>query len=190
MTSLIEIFTHAPVWAYVVLALLVVLGIRQAFRRTVDPRLLAVIGVAMIAMSVDGVVGNFGLSATTLLAWAAGFAGATLLLARWLAPTGLRRMQQAGQRTRVEVAGSLLPLAMMLTLFSVKFALGAMKALQVPMLHAPAFVIAISVLCGLASGFFATRAWAVWRCARQAAPVQPTGAGATPAHLSIASPGR
>ena len=97
-----------PLWPFAILAGLVALGWRQSRDRVVQPGTLAKVAVAMLVLSLYGVMAAFGVGLVPVLAWAAGFAAAAWVGAPVFAPRGLSR--EGGS---VRVPGSWLPLALM-----------------------------------------------------------------------------
>ncbi|MFN3302416.1 MAG: DUF6622 family protein [Roseateles sp.] len=160
-----------PLWPFAILAGLVTLGLRQSRERLVRPHALAGLALAMLALSLYGVTAAFGAGALPVLAWAAGLGAMVWLGGPWVAPRGLVREGRA-----VRMPGSWLPMALMLGIFVVKFALGFAAGVRAPVLQATGFVVAVSAALGLFSGAFAVRALAVWRCVQGGAA--PTAAGA------------
>ncbi len=150
-----------PVWPFVILAVLVALGYRQSRDRVVQPGTLARVALAMLALSLYGVVAAFGPGVVPVLAWALGFAAAVFLGGPVLAPRGLAREGSA-----VRVPGSWLPLFLMVGIFSAKFALGFATGVGAPVVHEAWFIAAVSAVLGLFSGAFTARATAVHRFVR------------------------
>lgn len=154
--------THTlPLWPFAILAGLVALGYRQSQDRVVRPATLARVAAVMLALSLYGVMAGFGASPLPVLAWAVGFGGAVLLGGPVFAPRQLAREGEA-----VRVAGSWLPLGLMLGIFMAKFALGFATGIGAPFVHQAWFVALMSAVLGMFSGAFAARAVAVHRFVR------------------------
>ena len=156
-----------PLWPFAILAGLVMLGLRQTRDRVVEPGAMARMALAMLVFSLYGVTTAFGTGALPVLAWAAGYAAAVLLGAPALAPRGLAREGDA-----VRVAGSWLPLVLMVGIFVAKFALGFATGVGAPVVHQAWFAAAASAVFGLFSGAFGARALAVQRFVRAAPAVR------------------
>lgn len=150
-----------PVWVFPLFVLLLALGWRQATTRTLRPALLAWVGVAMVGLSLAGVVTMPGPGAALLLAWATGLALA-LSVGRPVFHPGPLAMAGA----RVQVPGSLMPLVLMMTIFAAKFSIGFATGLGVAMVSSDGFQFVSAGLFGLLSGGFAARGLAVWQFAR------------------------
>lgn len=167
-----------PVWVPALLLGLVWLGWRQVRPRVVRPVVVGGLALGMFGYSLAGVVAAFGVDATALAAWGAGYAAMLALGAAGWAPRGLQRLG----RQQVHMPGSWVPMGLLLTVFAARFALGTVVAMRSPLLADAGFVAAVCALLGAASGGFGLRALAVQRCASQAA------AAGTPASGMVATP--
>jgi len=158
-----------PVWVPVVFLALVLLGYRQSFARTVRPTAVAGTALAMWGFSLYGVVAAFGAVGWALGLWAAGYAGVAFMGTRLIASGSM-----AVVGSSVRIPGSWVPLALMLGIFTAKFALGMAASVHSPVLQSAGFVAVMSAVLGALSGGFGARAMAVHRVARSAA--LPSGA--------------
>ena len=149
-----------PVWVPALFLGLVFLGYRQSLPRTVKPGTLVAIALAMLGLSLSGVVRLFGTEPLALLLWAAGYAVAVILGTKHFASRGL-----VAVGTSVRVPGSWVPLALLLAIFAAKFVLGFAAGVHSPLLQHIAFIAAMSAVLGALSGGFGARAVAVHRCA-------------------------
>lgn len=151
-----------PLWVFGVLLLLVVLGYRQSRERVVTPRTLAGIALAMLGLSLYGVLAAFGPRLAPLLSWAAGIT----MVVGWgrslVGPHGMQAVSGA-----IRVPGSWMPMGLMLGIFLVKFMLGMAVGLGSPMVREPWLMSAASLVFGAFSGAFAARALVVYRFARE-----------------------
>jgi hypothetical protein len=154
-------WSHIPVWVFAILLGLIAMGLVQTRTRLVKPRVLVGVASGLLAYSAWGVTSAFGVQPAALLAWATGLALALGLLMRWVAPQGLVR-----QGHTVQVPGSWLPMALLLSIFLAKFVLGMATGLGASFVQASWFVVLASAVFGLLSGSFAARAWAVHRFAQ------------------------
>lgn len=154
-------WSHIPVWVFAILLGLIALGLVQTRTRLVKPRVLVGVATGLLAYSAWGVTSAFGLQPAPLLAWGVGLVLALGLLMRWVAPQGLVRQGRA-----VQVPGSWLPMALLLSIFLAKFVLGMANGLGASFVQATWFVLLASLVFGLLSGSFAARAWAVHRFAQ------------------------
>jgi hypothetical protein len=157
--------SHIPVWVFFILFGLMALGYRLSRTRLVRPGAVAMIAFAMLAYSLYGVTSAFGVDALPLAAWAGGIAAAIVLGSQVI---GSRGLSLEGERVRV--AGSWWPMALLVAIFAVKFALGLARGVGSPVIEAAWCVGAASGVFGLISGSFAARALAVHRFADATRP--------------------
>jgi hypothetical protein len=153
-TFLITIVSRTPAWVWLVLAALVALGLLQA-RDHVVPRLRVILQpVALGALSLWGVAGAFGLHATVEGPW---LLGGLLGLAATRV-FHLPRQVSALPDGRFAIGGSLIPLAMLMAVFFMRYAVNVSIAV-VPALKADAgFAAMVALLYGLPTGLLAGRA--------------------------------
>jgi hypothetical protein len=157
---LLQIIQHTPVRIWAVLAVLTLIGLSQARPRTIGAARAALLPAAMLALSLAGVVSTFGVSALALAAWGVGV-GMALSLPPRLLPAVEATWSAASDSLRV--AGSWLPLALILGLFSVKYAAGASLALHPEFATQAGFATVCGFAYGLFSGIFAARGRQMWR---------------------------
>jgi hypothetical protein len=176
------ILWNTPLWVWSILAVLLALGLVQARNRKVSGLLILVLPATMIPLSLYGVAASFGASLAALSAWAIGF-GAALTLNGFVffGPRGVRYDAVDG---RFEVPGSLVPLALMLTIFSTRFVFAVVKALNPSIVGAATFIGFVSGILGFCSGVFLSRAiralkFAAWCALMRRARIGST-AGAAP----------
>jgi len=159
---LTQILLHTPKWVYILFALLLWLGAKQLLANTVSLGRVTVMPIVMTGLSIFGVASAFGDSSLTLLAWAAAaLLALTFVLQRGL-PAGTRYDEAA---RRFHVAGSAVPLLLMMGIFFTKYGVGVTLALHPQMRHDATFALAIPVLYGVFSGAFAGRAVRLWKLA-------------------------
>jgi hypothetical protein len=152
----LAILRNAPLWAWGVLAALLVLVLALARDRKVSSRLILLLPACMIPLSLYGVVASFGVTLSALSAWAIGL-GAALALNEllFLGPRGVR--YDAGDG-RFEVPGSWVPLVLMLTILGTRFVLTAATAMDPSLVGAGTFIAGVSAILGFCSGLFLSRA--------------------------------
>jgi hypothetical protein len=165
MLMLTQILAHTPRWVFALFAFLVWLGAKQLLAGSVSLTRIALMPIAMTGLSVYGVLSGFGSSPMALMAWA----GAASL-ALW---TVLQRPLAAGTRydaaaREFHVAGSAVPLALMMGIFFTRYAVGVLLAMHPELKQQAAFALGISALYGGASGIFAARALRLWTLALRA----------------------
>ncbi len=159
--------SHIPLWVFGVLLLLVFLGYRQSRDRVVTPLYMGGIALAMLGLSLYGVVAAFGSNLMPLLAWAVGVTAVVTLGRSVLRPRNMQAMPGA-----ILVPGSWLPAGLMLGIFMAKFFLGFATGMGWPIVRQPGFMLAASLVFGAFSGAFAARALVVYRFARDQALVR------------------
>lgn len=82
--NLLDILARTPVWVFAVFLVLLALGYQQSRTRTVSRQRFLLLPVAMMALSLYGVVSAFGVALVPLLAWVMGAGGVAVLGARCL----------------------------------------------------------------------------------------------------------
>jgi hypothetical protein len=165
--------SQVPIWVFVLFVVLVALGLSQAVPRTVTLRRATVPPLALLGLSLAGVVSSFGGLAIAVSAWAIAVAVGGLVGA---AGSGSRDAAWDPRTGRFAVPGSWVPLARMMGLFATKFAVGAALALDGSRAASPAFAGLSAAAFGAFSGGFLGRAAALWSIAwrtSRAVRVQP-----------------
>jgi hypothetical protein len=161
--SLAIIVRHTPFWVWIVLAVLVSIGVKQSFPRRLRLGRVTTLPLVFIALSFAGVVSTFPLDGTALLAWAAGVGVAASLGLQAGAPASARWL--AAERA-FELPGSWVPLALMLGIFVLRFAVAVMLALHPGLRGDAGFAALAGAGYGGFSGLFLGRAMALWQLAR------------------------
>ena len=159
---LLQILKHTPPWVFGLFLGLVALGVAQRRTRHVPALRLAILPVAMLALSFVGVWSSFGADLSAVAAWA----GAVLaVVAAGVAMPDLRGASYCAASRRFTVPGSWMPLAAMMCIFFAKYAVAVARATSGE-IAGPAVVLTC-VVCGLCSGLFLARAQRVARTARR-----------------------
>lgn len=151
-----EILVHAPLWVWPLLGFVILLGVLQMRERSYSRSRVLALPVVMIGLSIAGTLSSFGARADAFGAWvlAALLAvGANSVLFNW--PRGVT--QDAASES-YRVAGSAVPLLLILMIFAIRFATGATLAIAPQRAADPAFVAIVCGLLGLCSGLFLARA--------------------------------
>jgi hypothetical protein len=157
------IVQHTPFWVWIVFVTLIVLGVRQSFDRRLRLGRVTTLPIVFVALSLAGVVSAFRADGGALLAWAVGIFAAAGLALQAGAPDAARWL--SAERV-FEVPGSWVPLAIMLGIFGMRFAVAVLLALH-PGLRGDAGFAALAGLgYGGFSGLFLGRAMALWQLAR------------------------
>lgn len=160
---ILAILGHAPRWVWPLLAALVLLGVLQARPRQVTLLRAALLPVAMLALSLWGVVSAFG-SVPALAAWAVAAAVAAAAVVR---SGGIAGARWSAREQRFHLPGSWTPLALILAIFVTKFGVGICLGLQPALRQDAVFAVGVCLAYGIFSGIFAGRALALLRLARR-----------------------
>lgn len=148
MSEFIRIFQGIPVWAYLLLAVLIWSGMRATVSR-VASLVLIVAPLIFVLWGMRFLVVAAGASGLPIVAWA--IAGALGIATAY----GLRKVDPLLERRAgsIFISGSWLPLARNILIFSAKFATTFMTIVN----PTPAAFIADAAVSGLAAGYSA--AW-------------------------------
>ena len=162
---IVQIVTHTPAWVWGLLAALVLLGLLQSRPRAwTRARLLAApIGLGIFSMV--SMAPALAALPETLIAWVLAFAGTLHLMHRRPAPAGTRIDPATGL---VHLPGSWMPLVVMLSIFSVRYAVNVAQALNPVLRTTPGFAMPVALVYGALAGLLLGRAWSVLRAPRTA----------------------
>lgn len=153
----LTLLSHTPPWVWAILALLVALGAMQLRDHVLTRQRLLVQPVALGALSLYAAVSTFGLQTGVLLAWAMG----ATLGAALNQPLRLPRQVQRQTDGRFAIGGSWAPMALLMTIFWLRYGINASLAMVPALAGQPAFAGIASSLYGAATGLLAARAWRV-----------------------------
>ena len=151
----IAIVQHTPGWVWGLLAVLIALGLSQTRDREASVGRVTVLPVAMVSLSLFGVIGVFGPTLLALGTWAVGMAVALLFGQRAVA---LRGARWSARTRRLALPGSWLPLGLILALFVLKYSAGVSLGLHPSLRAEPLFAGGLGFAYGLFSGLFLARA--------------------------------
>jgi hypothetical protein len=154
------IVSHTPPWVWLLLAAIVALGVRQMRRQRVGATRVLLLPAVLGLLGLGAAWRTFGAAGPieTALAWALG-AAIGIAASRALAPL---RGIVAHADGSLEVPGSVVPLALMLGVFALRYVVNVALAMH-PALAAPgAFAITACAAYGAAGGLFAARAHRLW----------------------------
>jgi hypothetical protein len=165
-----RILSNTPLWVWGLLAALVGLGLSQARDRRASLARVSLMPLSMAAFGLWGTVSAFGSS--PLLAQALGvWTLAAGLACALLAPTRASASYDAATRTYT-LPGSLVPLALILAIFAIKYVVGVELAMAPRLVQDPQYALTVAALYGAATGMFVGRAARLWRLAFRA-PASP-----------------
>lgn len=161
----IQILSNTPPWVFVLFVALLGFGLMQTRTRAVRQVPALLLPVGMIALSLAGIQSSFGFSPVPLTVWAVALAlSAGLVYALFRD----RRVTYDAQAKAFTVPGSWWPLVVIMAIFFAKYAYAVMQALRSTVIAAPTFVVVLSAVYGLLSGYFAARALNLIRRMQQA----------------------
>jgi hypothetical protein len=160
-----SILSGTPTWVWFLLVLLLSLGLRQTLTQTATLRRITLMPAALVALSLYGTVTVFGDQPLALLVWAKAAAVSAYLVLRRPAATGTR-FDLASQT--FTLPGTWAPLALMMTIFCTKYAVGITNAINPGLLHSTTVALVVSAIYGLSSGMLIGRALRLWRLAAAA----------------------
>ena len=167
VNMLIQIVSHTPRWVFVLFAVLVWYGCKQLVAGSVSLAKITIMPIAMTGLAVYGVATAFGDSPMALVGWAA--AALALLALVLQRPVPATTRFDAPSRT-FHVAGSAVPLALMMGIFFTKYVVGVSLAMHPELRQLPLFAIGVPVIYGAFSGIFVGRGVRLWKLAlRQSA---------------------
>lgn len=159
---LLQILAHTPYWVFALFALLVWLGAKQLTASSVGLGRVTVMPILMTGLSVYGVISVFGDAPAALVGWAVAALVLVALVLQRALPT--RTRYDAATR-RFHLAGSAVPLTLMMGIFFTKYVVGTMLAMHPEMRHGATFALAVPTLYGVFSGIFTGRAIRLWKLA-------------------------
>jgi hypothetical protein len=152
-TVIVAILSHTPGYVWAILAALVVLGSLQLRRQRMSRTRLLIAPTAMAALSLWSATSAFGARPAVALAWLLGIGAA------WLANRALRWPRDVGHDgDAFVVAGSPWPLALMLAIFALRYAVAVSLVFHPEWRADPVFAAPMAVLYGALSGMFTARA--------------------------------
>jgi hypothetical protein len=155
-----QILLYTPSWVFGLLAVLCLFGLMQVRTRRVAVWLALLLPAAMLALSLTGVLLYMSARLPALAAWTAGLGAASALCLKAMNPQGAR---YDAQTRGLIVSGSWLPLLAILGIFSVRYAMGVARAMDLEFVHDRDVQLALSLLLGAFSGFFLARGILFWR---------------------------
>jgi hypothetical protein len=159
---------HIPVWVFALLIGLIALGLVQTRTRHIRKQRLLGINIALTVFTLVGVIQQWRLTpwlALSLLSWAAMGLLVAWALGQGAAPAGA---SYDCENRRFTVPGSWLPLALFMTIFACKFAVGMTSAMAPDLLDSLTAAIGVSALFGLLSGVLNAKAWRLLKLAHSA----------------------
>lgn len=148
---------HTPLWVYILFFCLLALGLHQMRDRLVRQSTAFLMPVAMFGFSFWGVYSTFGLTTLSLIPWLAGFSFSAFIARRVFLRTAL---SFDSLHSRFFIPGSLVPLAVIMSIFFTKYAMAVAQA-RTGTVWGTASTIGLSAFLGACSGYFAARSLAL-----------------------------
>ncbi len=158
-TFVVTVVARAPSWVWALLAVLVAVGLRQTRDQRLSELRLWTLPLTFSALSLLGLDQNFGWLSAAQPAWLVG----TMLGAAASYALGMPRRIEPLPGGLYRVRGSWLPMAMILTIFALRYALAVVLSIAPELAHDAAWAAATGAVCGLPTGLYAARAWFVTR---------------------------
>jgi hypothetical protein len=150
-----SVLQHTPGWVWGLLIGLLALGLMQSRTRELSVTRVTVLPVAMIALSLFGIYGAFGLQPLAFGAWAAGWLLAARGLGRFAA---VRGAAWSGESRRIHVPGSWLPLFLILGIFLTRYVGNVCLAIDPSLASDADFAAGCGLVYGGFSGLYWSRA--------------------------------
>lgn len=150
---LIQILSHTPLYVWVILALLVWRGVVELREREIAMPRMFVLPLVMLILSLHDIARKFGFDATAFIAWTAAFAAVALLAWRF----GRVRVAPGSAPGRVRVAGSVVPLVLMLSIFALKYLTSVLLAVRPDLAGQPMVAAGVCAMFGVFNGYFLGR---------------------------------
>lgn len=149
-----SILSHTPLYVWAILAFLVYRGVQASRDREVTLRTMAILPIVMTALALVGIRSAFGLEGVPALFWLAGVAGGAALA--WNL-SGAGAIVAHPGRGVLFLRGSWAPLALMMLIFMMKYAVAIALAMMPALGHDTLFASTVCLLYGLFSGLFLGR---------------------------------
>ncbi|CAN7557050.1 DUF6622 family protein [Massilia sp. LjRoot122] len=145
-----QILVKTPVYVWAILAFLVYRGVLAAREREITYTRMLVIPLLMLVLALQSIATQFGVASIGMAAWSAGLVA--LVLQRWTFGSANAVPGAAAKTARIR--GSWTPLAMMMSVFLIKYALAVTLAIRPGMVGDAVFAATVCGLLGLCNGYF------------------------------------
>ena len=160
MNTLIAIVEHTPTTVWVVLAVLVLVGLRQTRTQTLSGGRVWLVPLVAGAASLLGALRGFG-GAGELLTGACWVIGAALGLAANRS-LDLPRRVTANADGSFTIGGSLAPLVLLVSIFLVRYVTNVALAIHPALANDPTAAAVAAIAYGLTAGLLAARSRKIW----------------------------
>lgn len=150
--SIYTIFSQTPGWVYFLFFALALLGCYQRRVRTVSHARLLILPLSMAGFSFYGLIASFGFNWLSVACWVFGLFISFCGLKK-LSGTTVKKLSSG----KFKVKGSWWPLVLIIAIFFIRYFIGYAEAINLAVLQQPEFIVAVSFILGLLSGFFVAR---------------------------------
>lgn len=157
--SFSEIIMYTPRWVFGLLIALVIFGVMQTRTREVKIQVALILPIAMLILSLTGVLRYVGWQFPALACWLLGITIASVLSIKWIGKNIARFNPES---RKLIIQGSWLPLVVILGIFVTRYTLGVATAMQWEITHKIYFSLVVSLILGIWSGFFLARCLIFW----------------------------
>ena len=165
MNLALNILKNTPIWVWVILLLVIIIGSRQLRSRVVKP---AIIWIAPIFFLAIGLLSNQR-SAWIFLAWGLALTAGFVIASAALKPSPLA--YRDAQTNLLHIPGSAAPLILMLAIFLVNYGLNVTYAVNSALRTDALWQFLPPVVSGVLSGIFAGRAWGLFNVGKRRSAV-------------------
>lgn len=152
---IVQIISNTPIWVFVLFVVLLGFGLMQTRTRTVRKIPALLLPAGMIALSLVGINSSFGLRPMPLASWAIALA---ISVAVGYALFRDRRVKYDPTSKEFSVPGSWVPLAVIMAIFFAKYVYAVLHGFNAAVISTPLFIVVLSAVYGLLSGYFAAKA--------------------------------
>ena len=149
-----KMILSTPIWVWAILAFLIYRGMRASADQEIKFWKIFIIPIVMLMLSIQGIASAFGMPVALALTWLAGIVIAALLTL-WM----FNRKGVTGDPRRGVISqhGSWIPLVLMMSIFSTKYTVAIMLAIQPGRHESILFASGVCALYGLFNGIFIGR---------------------------------
>lgn len=147
---IMQILSHTPLYVWAILAFLVLRGVLALRERDITVTRMGIIPLVMLVLALQSIASRFGLGSLALVTWL--LASAAMALQRWI--FGASRVTPGSTPGSLRMAGSPLPLLLMLSVFVIKYAVAVVQAVQPQLAQGNGFALGACGLLGLCNGWF------------------------------------
>lgn len=164
---ILQILSHTPRWVWALLAALLALGLLQRRDRRVRRAQLLALPLAMLALGLWSMAPGFVAQPVAAVLWLGAIAAATRLGLRLPRPAAARWLTE---EARLFLPGSWLPLVLIVTIFSLRYAAGAGQGLHPEWRALASVQWPLALVFGALSGIFLGRALGLMQLAQPTIP--------------------